>query len=311
MKARKTSKARRTKAPPAKPMAWAQGYCNAPTAIFAEPRDIPCATLRPGVTFGEAKPEDYTVTHRKHTPAELAEREADRAEVEAKARAVMAEHRALFEADDRLGKLLLALRREAEGGNEAAGNALAFMARESMRMLEELGRAGDVHGIAKNSTTWLRGWTADPKNGKAVRDIAQWELSWPISMPRPTGTKKLSGEAAQAVAHVAGLNLGSGLHPAVRNARPHGKPKSNAKWKAPFTRDCRDALNHITQLREIPGTRFYGCPPLAGDNAALEFYAKAVTAKLRRHPSYRSEDSKRVRDNVTSFILNLFEKAPE
>ncbi len=301
------------KTQPSSQVRWARGYCI-PRLEFAD--ESLCATLRQGVKMEEAKPEDYIITRRKLTPDEAAEREADRADDAAMAREALCAHAALFEGNARgdnhsLGLLLLALRDEAKAGNRSAPSALCFLAREVTRILKHLGMAGDLVELARDSAEWLRGWAEAAENASALREIAQWKLSWPINMPRPRNVKKLSGEVAEAIAFVAGLNLGSGLHPVVRGARPHGKPKGSARWKGPFTRDCRDILNQITQLREISGTRFEGCPVLEDRNTSIDFYTKELVRHLSRHPLYRDEGPKKLEDNARSFILNLFDKRPE
>lgn len=314
MKRRVQTVARKRKKPqPSSQLRWAKGYCS-PRLELAE--EIPCATLRQGVKIEKAKPEDYIVTRRKPTPDEVAEREANRANDAAMACEALRSHAALFECNARgdnhsLGLLLLALRNEAKAGNRSAASALRFLAREAMRILKDLGRAREVVDLAQDSAEWLRAWAGRAENAGVLREIAQWKLSWPINMPKPRNLQKLSGEVAAAIAFIDGLNLGSGLHPVVTGARPHGKPKGRARWKGPFTRDCRDILNQITQLREIPGTRYEGCPVLEDRNISIDFYTKELVGRLSRHSLYRNEGFKKLEDNARSFILNLFAKRPE
>jgi hypothetical protein len=157
--------------------------------------------------------EDRVITRRKPTPDEIAERGREKEAIAAWCRALLVRHRGLFDADPwgdnhDLGLLLLALRDEAKGGNASARRALHFLARESLRMLQNLGRAEDVVDLARDAADWFRRWAGE--NPKAARDAVKWDRTVPVSPAQGRmGEGKAPGRRARARVGAAAFHQGS------------------------------------------------------------------------------------------------------
>lgn len=177
--------------------------------------------------------EDFFVTRRRPTADEVADREADRARDEAGARAVLGAHRALYDVDPRgnnhdLGRFLLALRNEAKGGDALAGKALVFVVRESLRMLQDLGRAKEVVGLARGAAEWFRRWAGE--NPDAAGKAVEWELTVPVNVPGPR--HRAEWEAAREF--VGGLAPGSAQPAFIRGTIPRGQRLGVASLARPI-----------------------------------------------------------------------------
>ncbi|HPA16128.1 MAG TPA: hypothetical protein PLU30_00175 [Verrucomicrobiae bacterium] len=230
--ARKGSKARR-----AKPIRWAEGYPFPSAWWFDEP---------------------YRTKTAVHS------------------RTVLAEHRRLFEAVDHKGDnltlrwLLAGLRIEAEEGNALAAGALRFLARESLRMLEDLGRAEDVVDLARGAAGWFLRWAGE--NPDAARKAVEWELTVPVNVPGP----KSRAEWEAAREFVGGLNIGSAQPSFVRRT----VPRSQRLGVASLARPIMWWLRLVLALRESGSKPEADWPELSRKTAG--FYAGKFCERLRR-----------------------------